>query len=46
MFLDDITKKYSNYIKCVHEVSEYERFNLDEFSFRIEGRVFVFLVEN
>jgi len=40
VFLDDITKKYSNYIKCVHEVSEYERFNLDEFSFRIEGRVF------
>ncbi|BAK80678.1 alkaline phosphatase family protein [Candidatus Arthromitus sp. SFB-rat-Yit] len=45
VFLDDIMKKYSNYIKAVYEVSEYERFDLDEFSFRIQGNIFCIFSE-
>lgn len=38
VFLEDIVKKYSKYIKCVYETSDYEKFNLNEFSFRLEAK--------
>ena len=38
VFLDDFVKKNSNFIKDVYETHGYESFDLNNFSFRLEGK--------
>ncbi len=38
VFLEDFVNKYSDYIECLHETLDYEKFDLNNFCFILEGK--------